>query len=553
MLASGARARAADARAGLATPVVDVASPTPAPAAAGGTTGAMPSAGTGVATPAAPDPSRSSSGASAWRGDCPASLGGPAEDGPPVYEDDPVVAPRKKAWEDAFGGQEAARPHIQARLRGWPSRVLTAPLDLPAGPRELLERVARDTWRGLDALSDRENGLPIDHLRLRGRSTDLGEVEIGDYANVTNVGLYLIDLVAARDLRLIAPEEAQARAALILDTLDRLETWQGYPYNYYDTTSLERTSNFLSFVDVAWLVAGLIATRGAMPDLADRASEWIDRLDLGFFYDAERGQMSHGYFTHRRARSRYHYGVFYTEARLGVLLAIGQGRVPADAWFRMVRVFPPACTAQTLVPSNVRTALVGGRDVLTGWYEWKGLRYVPSWGGSMFEALMPLLVLDELRLAPKSLGANDLVHATVQQRYAAEELGYPVWGMSPCARPRGGPYGEFGVRVLGSRGYPAGAVTPHATALAAAVAPDRAAEGLRALAERFPVYGEYGFYDAVEPTSGKVATELLALDQSMLFIALANHLTGGALRDRFAADPIVQRAAPVLSAESFFE
>src|SRR5205807_9175939 len=109
----------------------------------------------------------------------------------------------------------------------------------------------------------------------------------------------------------------------------------------------------------------------------------------------------------------------------------------------------------------------------------KGERYVPSWGGSMFEALMPTLVLDEARHAPRSLGANDAAHVAVQRRYALEELGYPVWGLSPSSTPGNDGYGEYGVRVLGSLGYGAGAVTPHAVALALGVAPAEAAAELR--------------------------------------------------------------------------
>ena len=75
----------------------------------------------------------------------------------------------------------------------------------------------------------------------------------------------------------------------------------------------------------------------------------------------------------------------------------------------------------------------------------------------------------------------------MQRRYALETLGYPVWGMSPrSATPTGMGYGEYGVRVLGSLGYPSGAVTPHASALALAVTPAEAvAEPSHRLAERY--------------------------------------------------------------------
>jgi hypothetical protein len=205
------------------------------------------------------------------------------------------------------------------------------------------------------------------------------------------------------------------------------------------------------------------------------------------------------------------------------------------------------------VPVGRHVKHTRGHAHFGGWYEWSGVRFVPSWGGSMFEALMPVLVLDEPRLAPASLGANDAAHAAVQRRYAVETLGYPVWGMSPSATPTGVGYGEYGVRVLGSLGYSPGAVTPHAAALALAVTPREAVADLRELATRYDTYGEYGFYDAVDPVSGEVTRTYLALDQAMILIAAANHLKDGVVQKRFAADPIVANVLPLLAAESFFE
>lgn len=490
---------------------------------------------------------------------CPVDFTAPFADGQAGWHEVPVPAPRKIAWERSLGGVEAARPHVRARMRGLPSRVLAADRTLPADDRALLERVARDTWRGLDALADRENGLPVDNVRVLPPDAQAPapdavptDVRVGDYTNVTNVGMHLASIVAARELGLVTADEARARIVRILDTLDRLEAHAGFLYNFYDTTTLERTSNFLSFVDLSWLATGLIVVRQAVPELAPRAGAMLDRMDLGFFHDRELGLISHGHYVEQNARSRYHYGVLYTEARLGVLLAIGKGDVPEAAWYRMARIFPQACDGQTLAPQDVRLERVRGHETWIGNYEWQGFRYVPSWGGSMFEALMPTLVLDEPRLAPASLGENDRVHARVQQAFASRELGYPVWGLSPSATPEGEGYREYGVRVLGTRGYRGGAVTPHAAALALAVEPGAAVAALRRLAADFPIYGEYGFYDAVDPVTKEVAYTYLALDQSMLFLAIANHLTGGSVQRLFASDPIVARVLPLLGAESWF-
>jgi hypothetical protein len=141
----------------------------------------------------------------------------------------------------------------------------------------------------------------------------------------------------------------------------------------------------------------------------------------------------------------------------------------------------------------------------------------------------------------------------VQRRFAAEELGQPFWGMSPAATPEPNGYREYGVKPLGVRGYEDAAVTPHAVALALPFEPAESVAALRRLAERYPIYGQYGFYDSVNPVTGEVGTVYLTLDQSMLFLALANYLRDGVIQKRFAADPIAARALPLLSEEDFFD
>ena len=83
--------------------------------------------------------------------------------------------------------------------------------------------------------------------------------------------------------------------------------------------------------------------------------------------------------------------------------------------------------------------------------------------------------------------------------------------------------------------------------------PTDAIANLRELARRYPIYGEFGFYDAVEPSSGKVGYRYLTLDQGMLFLALANHLADHVVQRHFAADPIAARVLPMLAEEHFFE
>ena len=186
--------------------------------------------------------------------------------------------------------------------------------------------------------------------------------------------------------------------------------------------------------------------------------------------------MFQGYHVHLARPAAYHYGLLYTEARLGSLIAIGKGDVPAAHWLNSIAPCPtPGVRLAVAATAPPRGEAHMGPTYFGGYYEWQGVRFVPSWGGSMFEALMPSLVLDELLYAPTSLGHNNRLHAVIQRRYALEELGYPVWGLSPSASPATGAYEEYGVSRSGSGAMPPGAVTPHAAALALVVMPEAAA------------------------------------------------------------------------------
>ncbi len=116
----------------------------------------------------------------------------------------------------------------------------------------------------------------------------------------------------------------------------------------------------------------------------------------------------------------------------------------------------------------------------------------------------------------------------------------------------GGGYKEYGVKPLGIKGYKAGVVTPHATFLALEFTPKECLANIRKMLRSYKAYGQYGFYDAIDVKTGKVALKYLCLDQAMSFLALDNYLNNGAIRKRFSADPINKNAEELLKVEDFF-
>lgn len=439
---------------------------------------------------------------------------------------------------------------LVSRLRGFP-KTLTVRKIFPKEDAAFLKEVARDTWEFFDKILDSEHALPLDTVLL-GEKKPLDETTwVGDYTSVTNIGVYLMAVVSAYDLGFIKREDAVQRIQKTMATLGKLEYHtSGFPYNYYDTTTLERTSYFVSFVDSGWLMLGLYVVGNAFPEeLMVPAAQFLKRGNFKFFYDPLSKQMYHGYYDNLQVYSDYHYGVFYTEPRATSYVAVARGDVPEIHWFEgMVRTFPESYQWQSQQPKGREETYLEGYKYVDGYYEWKDLKYIPSWGGSAFEALMPSIVLKEKELAPEGLGKNNAIHVQGQIRYALEELKMPVWGMSPCSVPEGG-YSEYGTKPMGVKGYKAGVVTPHASALALEYASKQVIVNFRKLIDLYDLYGEYGFYDAVTVATGKIARKYLALDQGMILLAINNYLNQGALRKRFHANPEMARGEKLLRAE----
>lgn len=451
------------------------------------------------------------------------------------------------------------------RIKGFPKQTVVKK-KFPEDDREFLMEIARDTWRYFDEIVDKEHALPLDTIRVGTTEAVDKDTIVGDYTNVTNIGVYFMVLVSAYDLGLITQEDVITRIKQTMTTMEGLEYHEsGFPFNYYDTTTAERTSYFVSLVDSGWLVAGLYVVKNAFPEDAElvaQAERLIGRGNFSFFYDPVDRQMFHGYYQHLKTYSDYHYGVFYTEPRAISYLAIARGDVPEEHWFLgMTRTFPESYTWQTQAPAKREVRETLGYQYPGGYYEWNNLKYIPSWGGSAFEALMPTMILDEKNLAPRGLGFNDKMHALGQMRFALEALKMPVWGMSPSSKPEGG-YSEYGAKPFGAKGYKAGVVTPHATALCLELIPKEAIANLRKMLELYDIYGEYGFYDAVtvipekdnpDSKEGLVARKYLALDQGMLLVAINNYLNDGGIRKRFHADPTMKKAEKLLTSEIFFD
>jgi cyclic beta-1,2-glucan synthetase len=373
----------------------------------------------------------------------------------------------------------------------------------------------------------------------------------------TNIGLQLLSTVSAYDLGFIDADDMVHRLELTFRTLERMRRFRGHLFNWYDLHDLRVLDPpYISTVDSGNFAGHLLALRQACLEIrrritddnpaipttqaeservsllasrleviADRAAAFANEMDFTFLYDQRRELFAIGYQASSHTLDPSFYDLLASEARLASFLAIARDDVPVDHWFHLGR---------TLTRASGDTALV-------------------SWSGSMFEYLMPSLVM---RVFPLTL-LDQTQHSAVRRQIAyGHDHGVP-WGTSESAynlrdRHHTYQYRAFGVPELAleRRIGQDLVVAPYATVLALAVAPARAFENLAAL-EKKGALGDFGFYDALDytrPDPGKryaIVRNFMAHHVGMSLVALTNALTDGIWPRRFHADPLV-RAAELL-------
>ncbi len=456
-----------------------------------------------------------------------------------------VSATHQEAWPVAvpFAFLWALAPFIGLVL----SRPVARPRhELSAADRRYLESVALETWRYFDRhVTAEHHALPPDNIQL------VPELRVAARTSPTNIGMSLLAGVAAHDLGLIGLDALVERTEATLATVERLERHHGHLLNWYDTQTLTPlVPAYISTVDSGNLAGSLMCLATAMrefrdavpaPDaavatrltaLAARATALVDGMDFGFLFDRQRRLFAIGYRLQDaegpgRLDTSY-YDLLASEARLASFVAIAKGDLPQSHWFHLGRPL---------------TSVHGAPALL-------------SWSATMFEYLMPLLVM---RSYPDTLLDESCRLALRRQVEYARHLGVP-WGISESAfaavdRHGTYQYKAFGVPGLGlMRGLGDElVVAPYATALGALVDPPAATANLRAL-ERAGARGEFGFFESVDyvprdgdhersdptPMAGTIVRAYMSHHQGMVLVALANVLRHDVMVRRFHRDPRVK-------------
>ncbi len=427
----------------------------------------------------------------------------------------------------------------------WASRPGTAVQTVPLSDeeRQELRSIARRTWNYFTTFVNEENhALPPDNFQ------ETPAPIIATRTSPTNIGLYLLSIVAAHDFQWIDVHEAIERISATLRTVKELEHFHGNLYNWYDTHDLRALEpKYVSSVDSGNFAGALItlgsALRemaeepGADPEVIDRllelaavAREMVAMMEFAFLFDPTRMLFSIGYRAADGSLDTGRYDLLASEARVLSFIAIAKGDVPMRHWFRLGRLLTPV-----------------GKDSI-----------LMSWSGSMFEYLMPGLIMR----SPLGSLIDQTNHLSIarQIQYGAERA--VPWGMSESGYnvrdlKMTYQYSSFGVPGLGLRRGLGDdvVVAPYATALAVMYEPHEAMRNLRTLAAA-GAEGEHGFYESLDYTPkrlpvGKnfeVVRMYMAHHQGMVIVAIANALNGGKMRTRFHAEPMI-RATELLLQE----
>ncbi|MGJ7569010.1 GH36-type glycosyl hydrolase domain-containing protein [Variovorax sp. RB2P76] len=417
----------------------------------------------------------------------------------------------------------------------WSSRVEAKPPEpLSTAQRTYLETVAHDTWRFFEhVVGPDDNHLPPDNLQLEPQPT------IAHRTSPTNIGMYLLATCCAREFGWIGTDALLARITASLDSVDRMQKHQGHLFNWYDTQTLKPLPpDYVSSVDSGNFAGHLVAVAQAcrafaaqgcepheapaLETLAQRCDALHDGMDFSGLYDPKRHLFHIGLRVEENVLDASYYDLLASESRLLSFLAIAKGDVPRRHWMALGRPF----------------LLVGFEPSLK------------SWSGSMFEYVMPALVMSEPTNGLLQV-ANTAAIAEQQAFGRAQNL---PWGVSESAyfaqdHSLAYQYSPFGVPRLALRRTPPTdrVVAPYASAMAAPFGPVAAVANLERL-EALGARGEFGFHDAVDFTASRqiegqeftVVRNFMAHHQGMSLVALCNVLCADAPRRWFASAALVQ-------------
>lgn len=416
-----------------------------------------------------------------------------------------------------------------------PEKELTAKED------EEVKEIARDTWKFFETtMTPINNYLAPDNIQENRRP------KVVNRTSSTNIGFSLLSIVNAYDMGFIDIYDAIYRLQNSLNTVDKLEKWNGHLLNWYNIRTLESLRPlFVSTVDSGNFVAAIYVikefleeisknnefdneVKNAISNMLEKCNNIIDNTDFTKLYDKSKNIFSIGFDVDRNEMVKSYYDILMSESRLTSLVAIASRQVTSKHWFSLAR---------NLVKLDI----------------YKGLL---SWSGTSFEYFMPNLFTKSYE---HTLIDEALFFSIYSQMKYGKKAGLP-WGISESAFAMQDSmlnyqYKAFGVPWLGlKRGLNDNmVVSPYSSLMCMSYAPRKVYNNIKEL-KKYDAYSTYGFYESIDFTKAHIhkgkkfetVKTYMAHHQGMILTALNNYLNKDIIQKRFHKNPDIKAAEILL-------
>ena len=408
-------------------------------------------------------------------------------------------------------------------LMFWLGKKFQDKKKLNSAETEEIRQLAKDTWHFFDSqiTEDTHYLIPDNYQLNREKKADYK-------TSPTNIGYSITSIISAAELEFITPEEAVERLEHIIDTVEKLEKWNGHLFNWYQIHTLEALPNFfISTCDSGNFVACLYVAKAFVEAqhntvLSDRIQKLIVATDFSKLYNPELDVFSIGYDYGAHALLPYHYNNFASEARLTSFLTIAQGDAPYKHWF---------CLDKTLV-------------------QYKRYKGVASWYGTLFEYFMPLIFLPTYK---HTLMDETYSFAVRAQRAFIKNTDQTLpWGISETAYnelddAQNYKYHAFGVPYLKFQNTTPDriVISPYSSLLAISVN-DRAVYDNLQRFKALNMYDDMGFYESYDEDDHVPVLAHYAHHQGMILASLANYLGNHCLQRYFMQEPVFRSMETLL-------
>lgn len=408
-------------------------------------------------------------------------------------------------------------------------------IKLSGEDKTAIEALVSSMWKFFsENITENENFLPPDNISYYSGK------RVAGYTSPTNIGLYLVCILAAADMSIISPREMNDRINKTLDTIDKLPKYKGHLYNWYNIVNASAAPpEFVSSVDCGNFLTCLTALKEGLYEFGDREIEKtalrIEKMlfssDLSVFYDKTRELFSIGIDSSSGQLHESFYEHYMSESRMGSFFAVSRRQVPSSHWSTLSRTVK----------------------------RYGSIEVPLSWTGTMFEYFMPRLFMPSYE---GTFHREGLLSCLYMQRKAARRRKIP-YGMSESAyfdfdEMKNYRYKAHGVKELAvSKNVSTQSViSPYSVFLAMPLDPKGALGNLSRLSS-LHVTGKYGFYEAADFSGGRAEIEAPSVVRSfmshhvgMSMIAAVSTLKDDIFVKRFMRDIYMNSAKSLLEEKS---